>query len=48
MATLVAMAALAALSADAAARQTRPAPVREAIAPRIAGEPIMADRKSVV
>ena len=36
------MAALTALTADAAARQTRPAPLREATAPRDAGEPIMA------
>jgi hypothetical protein len=40
--TLAAMAALTALTADAAARQTRPAPLREATAPRDAGEPIMA------
>jgi hypothetical protein len=39
--TLVAMAALTALTADAAARQ-RPAPPNEAMAPRNAGEPIMA------
>src|SRR5467141_964906 len=39
--TLVAMAALTALTADAAARQ-RPAPPTEAMAPRDAGEPIMA------
>jgi hypothetical protein len=36
------MAALAALTADAAARQARPAPTTEATAPREAGEPIMA------
>src|SRR6202790_4256119 len=40
--TLAAMAALTALTADAAARQARPAPPTEAIAPREAGEPIMA------
>ena len=40
--TLAAMAALTALTADAAARQTRPAPLKEATAPRDAGEPIMA------
>jgi len=40
--TLAAMAALTALAADAAARQTRPAPPTEAMAPRDAGEPIMA------
>src|SRR5215469_4595683 len=40
--TLAAMAALAALTADAAARQARPAPPTEAMAPREAGEPIMA------
>jgi hypothetical protein len=40
--TLAAMAALTALSPDAAARQPRPAPPREATAPREAGEPIMA------
>jgi hypothetical protein len=39
--TLAAMAALAALTAGAAARQARPAPT-EAMAPREAGEPIMA------
>ena len=39
---LTAMAALAALNADAAARQARPAPATEATAPRDAGEPIMA------
>jgi L,D-transpeptidase catalytic domain len=36
------MAALAALTATATARQARPAPVTEAVAPRDAGEPIMA------
>jgi hypothetical protein len=36
------MAALTALCADAVARQARPAPVKEAMAPRVAGEPIMA------
>jgi hypothetical protein len=36
------MAALTALTADAAARQARPAPPTEATAPRNAGEPIMA------
>src|SRR5215469_14394181 len=40
--TLAAMAALAALTADAAARQARPAPASAAMAPRDAGEPIMA------
>ena len=40
--TLAAMAALAALTADAAARPARPAPPTEAVAPREAGEPIMA------
>src|SRR5664280_1666829 len=40
--TLAAMAALTALSPDAAARQARPAPPTEATAPRDAGEPIMA------
>src|SRR5216110_2672309 len=39
---LAAMAALTALNADAAARQSRPAPPTEATAPRDAGEPIMA------
>src|SRR5712675_1648294 len=39
---LAAMAARTALTADAAARQTRPAPPTEATAPRDAGEPIMA------
>src|SRR5712672_3925754 len=40
--TLAAMAALTALTADAAARQERPAPVTETTAPREAGEPIIA------
>jgi len=40
--TLAAMVALTALSPDAAARQPRPAPPKEATAPREAGEPIMA------
>ena len=40
--TLAAVAALTALTADAAARQARPAPPIEAMAPRDAGEPIMA------
>ncbi len=40
--TLAAMAALATLTADAAARQARPMPTTEAKAPREAGEPIMA------
>jgi hypothetical protein len=40
--TLAAMAALTALTADAAAKQERPAPVKETTAPRDAGEPIMA------
>ena len=40
--TLAAMAALAAPTAEAAARQSRPAPTTEATAPREAGEPIMA------
>jgi hypothetical protein len=40
--TFAAMAVLAALSADAAARQARPAAPTEAVAPRDAGEPIMA------
>ena len=39
---LVAMAAVTALTADAAARPTRPKPTTEATAPRDAGEPIMA------
>src|SRR3954447_5131289 len=40
--TLAAMAALTALTADATAREPRPAPLKEATAPREAGEPIMA------
>jgi hypothetical protein len=40
--TLAAMAALTALTADAAAKQPRPAPPVEATAPRDAGEPIIA------
>jgi lipoprotein-anchoring transpeptidase ErfK/SrfK len=40
--TLAAMAALTALTAGAAARQARPAQATEAVAPRDAGEPIMA------
>ena len=41
--TLAAVAALTALSADATARQARPAPqAKEMVAPRAAGEPIMA------
>jgi L,D-transpeptidase catalytic domain len=40
--TFAAMAALAALTAGAAAKQPRPAPTAEAVAPREAGEPIMA------
>ncbi|MBI5264552.1 MAG: L,D-transpeptidase [Bradyrhizobium sp.] len=40
--TLAATAALTALTADAAARQARPAAAMEAMAPRNAGEPIMA------
>ena len=40
--TLAAMATLTALTADAMARQARPAPTNEATAPREAGEPIMA------
>src|ERR1039458_9014778 len=39
--TLAAMAALTALSPDAAARQARPAPPTEATAPRDAGEPLI-------
>jgi hypothetical protein len=39
---IAAMAALTALTAGAAAKQARPAPLTEAIAPRDAGEPIMA------
>src|SRR5262245_38644721 len=41
-ATLAAMAALAVSSLAATAKQDRPAPHREEIAPRAAGEPIMA------
>ncbi len=40
--TLAAIAALTALTAGAAAREPRPAPPKEATAPREAGEPIMA------
>ena len=40
--TLAALAGLTALIPDAVARQARPAPVKEAMAPRAAGEPIMA------
>src|SRR5262249_24088352 len=40
--TLAAMAALMALTAEAPARQARPAPTKEATAPGEAGEPIMA------
>jgi L,D-transpeptidase catalytic domain len=40
--TLAAIAALTALTADAVAREARPAPAKEATAPREAGEPIMA------
>src|SRR5947207_5149395 len=40
--TLAAMTALAALTAGAGAREARPAPPSEAVAPRDAGEPIMA------
>jgi lipoprotein-anchoring transpeptidase ErfK/SrfK len=40
--TLAAVAALTALTADALARQARPAPSAEATAPRAAGEPFMA------
>jgi hypothetical protein len=39
---LAAMAALTALTANAAPRQSRPAPPKEETAPRAAGEPIMA------
>ena len=39
---IVMLAALTALTSGAAARQARPAPVKEATAPRPAGEPIMA------
>jgi L,D-transpeptidase catalytic domain len=42
IATLAAMAALMALTAETLARQARPAPTKEATAPRVAGEPIMA------
>ena len=42
IATLAAMAALTALTAEAAPKQVRPAPPKEAVAPRDAGEPIMA------
>src|SRR5665213_3166878 len=42
MVTVAALAVLAALSAGAAAKQSRPAPATEATAPRQAGEPIMA------
>jgi hypothetical protein len=42
IAALATMAALTALTADAAAGQARPAPPKEAAAPRDAGEPIMA------
>ncbi|MDO9058554.1 MAG: L,D-transpeptidase, partial [Bradyrhizobium sp.] len=42
IATLAAMAALTAPTAEAAPRQARPAPPTEAVAPREAGEPIMA------
>ena len=42
IATLAAMAALMALTPEALARQGRPAPTKEATAPREAGEPIMA------
>jgi len=41
--TLAAMATLAALTADAAARQARPVPATEATAPREAGE-LIGDR----
>src|SRR5471032_2920075 len=40
--TLAAMAALAALTGEAAAKQPHPAPPIEAVAPREAGEPVMA------
>jgi hypothetical protein len=40
--TLAAMAALTALTADAVAKEPRPAQPKEAVAPREAGEPIMA------
>src|SRR3978361_908076 len=42
MVTLAAMATLTALTVDVAARQPRPAPPTEAMAPRDAGAPIMA------
>jgi hypothetical protein len=42
IATFAAMTALTALTVDAAARQARPAPPTETMAPRNAGEPIMA------
>ena len=42
IATLAVMAALPALTAEAAPKQSRPAPVKEEMAPRPAGEPIMA------
>jgi len=42
LATIAALAALTALTAGAAAKQARPAPAREAVAPREAGPPIMA------
>jgi L,D-transpeptidase catalytic domain len=42
LATLAAIAGLMALTAEALARQARPAPIKEATAPREAGEPIMA------
>jgi hypothetical protein len=42
LSAIVTLAALAALTADATARQARPAPPIEATAPREAGEPIMA------
>ena len=42
LAALAAMAALTALSAEAAPRQARPAATTEAVAPREAGEPVMA------
>jgi hypothetical protein len=42
LAVMTALAAFAALTADAAQRQARPAPPKEATAPRDAGEPIMA------
>jgi hypothetical protein len=42
MAALMALMAFAALPADAVAKQARPAPVKVTVAPRDAGEPIMA------